>query len=364
METPDQGLPEGVVEGELVATSPTSALPAPRVDTRRRDALAFDWLNSHANDSRHTRDRYRRDVTGWKAEADGTPIPGEVHPGPSFFYWLDAQGFDTFAIPPLVIDRYRTWLQGDEHAGRYAGQTRLAPSTVAGKLNALSSFYHYCQRNDPNTCRWNPAEHTKRPKVGRRSRTSGLTRTELDAIRAEALRQGLREYALVQLLAGTGLRVSEALNADTSDLVHEHGAWYLHVIRKGSDEEVPVQVPDGAARAVRRYVRGRQGPIFRDEQGRRMTPEVARYYVEKIARKAGVIGPKRAGGRKISPHSFRHTATTEALNAGVSLSDVAALMGHTSMETTARYDRAIRERNNPAALALAALVSDDLPDVE
>ena len=96
--------------------------------------------------------------------------------------------------------------------------------------------------------------------------------------------------------------------------------------------------------------------MFQGNDGNRMTRRQAAYWLKSMARSALGDGPT------ISPHSFRHTATTLALTAGVPIADVAAQMGHTSTQTTARYDRANRRRNNPAAKALGAMFDDGLPD--
>jgi integrase len=66
--------------------------------------------------------------------------------------------------------------------------------------------------------------------------------------------------------------------------------------------------------------------------------------------------------RNVSPHSLRHTATTLALSAGVPIRDVQVQMGHTSTQTTARYDQENRERNNPTVAALAEIIEDGLSD--
>lgn len=316
---------------------PDTHAPTARRAIAERDEIAAKWVAEHGASSAHTANRYRRDIT-------------------VFFGWADTNGYDVFNMLPWHIGEYAAWLKNHDHGGRYKGSTTLSAQTRAGRLSAVSSFYRFIQRNVTTTPILNPAEHIRRPAVSRESKTRGLDATELEAVRAEALARGPREYALVQLLAGTGLRITEAIAADTADLKHEAGDWYLYVTRKGSEDKEPVQVPDPAARALRRYTRGRKGPLFLDETGNRMTRQAAANRIRSMAFKAL--------GVKISPHSLRHTATTLALNMGVHMRDVAALMNHRSMETTARYDRANRRRDNPAAKALAEIIADDLPDVD
>ena len=113
-------------------------------------------------------------------------------------------------------------------------------------------------------------------------------------------------------------------------------------------------MPDFAAYALRRYWRGRRGPAFLGRDGGRLSRRAAFNRIRSLAVKAGITG------RNLSPHSLRHTATTLALSAGVPIRDVQVQMGHASTETTARYDRANRRRNNPTVAALNRLIADDL----
>lgn len=301
------------------------------VPRARRDEIAEQWLRERGASSVHTAARYRRDIT-------------------VFFGWADERGFDVFAMLPWHIGEYAAWLKD-------GGAGELKASTRAARISAVSAFYRFVQLNVRDRTLPNPAENVRRPVVNRESTTRGLDAAELTALRAAALDRGPREYALVQLLAGTGLRISEALDIEPRHLRRDGGEWYLDVHRKGREDRVPVQVPMPAVRALHRYLRGRtRGPIFLDNTGRPMSRNAASNRIRFLAVKAGIKG------KSITPHSLRHTATTLALNAGVHMRDVAALMDHRTVETTARYDRANRMRDNPAVRALGAIIEDGLPD--
>lgn len=327
---------EVLTEVEILPDSPRHMVP---LATEDRNGIAAKWVAEHGVSSEHTASRYRRDIA-------------------VFFKWADTTGHDVFSMLPWHIGEYAGWLRDGDHTGRYRGSTKLSPSTRAGRLNAVSSFYRFLQENVTTTFVPNPAARVKRPTVSRESKTRGLDAAELTALREVAQGLGLREYALVQLLAGTGLRITEAVSADTGDLQHEGAVWYLYVVRKGGEDQEPVQVPDPAVRALRRYMRGRKGPLFLDDKSDRMSRQAAGNRIRSMATKAAIPG------RKISPHSLRHTATTLLLDQGVNMRDVQMFMGHRSTETTARYDRANRRKNNPAAVAMAEIIADDLPDVE
>lgn len=316
--------------GALVIRPPAGAVAPSGVTREQRDEIAEKWLREKGVRSRHTAGRYRRDIT-------------------VFFRWADERGLDVFALLPWHIGDYAADLKDG-----WAGE--LKASTRAGRINAVSSFYRFVQRNVGGGYLPNPAEHAPRPEVSRRSRTRRLTAEELTALRRVALARGPQVYALVQLLVGAGLRISEALESDSQHLKREGAEWYLYVQRKGSEDRVAVQVPVPAVRALHRYLKGRRGPLFVDRNGGRLSRRAAANKIQYAALAAGIRD------RNVTPHSLRHTATTLALDAGVSIRDVQVQMGHSSTETTARYDRDNRERNNPTVAALAAIIEDDLPD--
>lgn len=294
----------------------------------RNEALE-KFLREKGARSVHTAARYRRDLT-------------------VFFEWVDGKGYDVATLLPWQMGEYAADLK-DGALGE------LKASTRAGRINAVSAFYRFLQQQARDVVPQNPAAATPRPEVSRRSKTRKLTAEELTALRGIA-RNRPRLYALVQLLAGSGVRISEALGADVHHLKREGAEWYLYVVRKGEEDRQPVQVPVEAARAIRHYVRDRRGPIFVDRQGKRWNRTAAGRSLQYAAIAAGITD------RRVSPHSLRHTATTLALDSGVPIRDVQTQMGHSSTETTARYDRQNRERNNPTVAALGALIADDLTD--
>lgn len=322
---------EGIaVSGDLVPSPSRSPVTTSGVTREQRDEIIGKFLREKGTRSTHTAARYRRDLA-------------------CFTDWADSRGYDVFALLPWHLGEYAADLK-DGTAGE------LKASTRAGRINAVSAFYRYLQQQSGERVLPNPAAHVARPAVSTRSHTRALSASELADLRAEARRRGAMEYALVQLLAGSGLRVSEALGADTQHLRREGAEWYLYVQRKGSEDRVPVQVPVPAARALHRYLRGRRGPLFLDRQGRRLSRQAASNRIRFMALAIGVTD------RNVSPHSLRHTATTLALSAGVPIRDVMVQMGHTSTQTTSRYDQQNRERDNPTVTALAAIIADDLDD--
>lgn len=349
-----------VIEGQLVPVRSPDALALPP-NTALRDALALGWLQSYDTDSPNTAARYARDVPGWSWK-EGQPLPADERAPGSFFAWADTNGYDVFTMLPWHVEQFIRYLTTAEHLGRYTRTRRLSKSTISGKVAAVSSFYKYAARQSRDRAIPNPTLGTKRPRPSAESKTLGLEKAEVDAMLRVAGQRGRREYALVMLLATSGLRASEVCRLDTGDLVRSGGGWKLSVVRKGETDTKLVPVTDVAARALRRYMRGRRGPLFQRTDGARMTRQALAYTLGSIARQA-FPGDGSVAAR-VTPHVFRHTATTLALKGGVAIQDVQALMGHTSIATTQRYDRANRLDDNPAVRALDAMFEDGLPDVQ
>lgn len=322
MQTPES------VSGELVLAPRSDHSPAVR-GASIRDQLAGMWLL--AQRSPNTEAAYRRDIQ-------------------TFFEWADLYGVEVLTAIQVHIDAYRRWLgEPDRAHRRYRGSRTLTDSTIARKLVVVSSFYRYAVRNSQGMVMHNPAEFAARPEVANESMTAGLDREEAERLLAAAAAGGHRLRALVLVLLGTGMRVSELIRADTGDLSFERGHRILTVTRKGGKRQ-RIGLPAAADAALREYVGNRQGPLFLDSADReRMTRQQVTYYLRQLGRAAGLQVV-------VTPHVLRHTAATLALNDGAPLRDVQVQLGHARPDTTARYDRARRDLDNAAARSLAALV--------
>ncbi|MFI5485322.1 tyrosine recombinase XerC [Micromonospora echinaurantiaca] len=152
----------------------------------------------------------------------------------------------------------------------------------------------------------------------------------------------LRDRALLELLYGTGVRISEACGLDTADV--DHGRRVVRVLGKGGRERaVPYGIP--AQRALDEWLRrGRPvltAPHSRDAlllgaRGGRLNPTTARRIVGGYAEAAGLP--------RISPHGLRHSAATHLLEGGADLRAVQELLGHSSLASTQIYTHVSVER--------------------
>lgn len=154
---------------------------------------------------------------------------------------------------------------------------------------------------------------------------------------------GIRDRAILELLYGCGLRVSELVGMDTDRLDLPH--LQVRVIGKGNKER---RVPMGeeARERLHRYLSGPRADwtakrpseaVFVSQRGRRMTRESVWRLVKRWTEASGV-------SHRVTPHTFRHSFATHLLEGGADLRVVQALLGHASISTTQLYTHLTGER--------------------
>jgi site-specific recombinase XerD len=304
--------------GTLATTSATSTdLAAAELPL---DQLAGRWLASLP--SALTRAAYRSDFMAWLA-------------------FLDAHRVEVLAADRATGDAWRLDMEAtaNPHTGR-----PLSPATIGRRLSAVRSFYTYAE--DLGLMARNPFGKVKAPKVSSDSPTLGLDKAEALAFLDAARAADPLTSALALTLLGLALRVSEALALDVTDLQTERGHTVARIVGKGGRRRTVV-VPPYVSEALAAITAGRtSGPVFLTDTGEALDRHAAAYRVRKVARAAGITG-------RISPHSLRHAAATLSLDAGATVPEVQAFLGHADPKTTMRYDRARRALDGHAAYALA-----------
>jgi integrase/recombinase XerD len=265
-------------------------------------------------------------------------------------------------LAPRTVEAYRrdlahltAWLDcspadaSPDQLAAYVAQLRadgLAPTTVARRLAAVRSFFRHQvllgARAD------NPAANVELPKRRRtlpRTLSPGEVERLLDAAAGTSPRD-LRDRALVELLYGAGLRVSETVGLDRQSVDLE--SRLVRCLGKGSKERV-VPVGREAADALRRYLsrgrpfleRGRRPELFLNARGGPLTRAGVFLVLRRLAAKAG-LEPER-----IHPHLLRHSFATHLLEGGADLRAVQEMLGHADLATTELYthvtDRRRRE---------------------
>jgi integrase/recombinase XerC len=244
-------------------------------------------------------------------------------------------------LASATLAQLRRWLAQQRTLG-------YAPSTVARRAAAVRTFYAWAHRRghvqaDPAALLVHPSSSNRLP---------GVLKASEAAVLAEAPDAdspiGLRDRAVLELLYGSGLRVSELCGLDVGDV--DLAARRAHVLGKGSKARV-VPVGDYAAGALSAYLlRGRPTlagtepappdateALFLNRRRRRMGPRDVRAMLE------GYLASS-LGARRASPHTLRHSFATHLLDAGADIRVVQDLLGHASLSTTQRYTHVSRSR--------------------
>ncbi|MXW16530.1 MAG: tyrosine-type recombinase/integrase [Gemmatimonadetes bacterium] len=227
-----------------------------------------------------------------------------------------------------------------------AGRRGLAPRTVARKLSAVRALFRHLHR--AGTVSSNPAGLVRGPKLDRT--LPGHLRTEEVAAlfrwaETRAAREnGLAEtrlLAILELLYGSGLRLSELASLEVRSLDLDRGQ--IRVLGKGRKERI-VPVTGAAARAIRRYL-PRRAEVAEPGTMALLVGRHGRHLSNRhIQRIVQAVLEDFAKSASVSVHSLRHTFATHLLDAGADLMAVKELLGHASLGTTQIYAHTSKER--------------------
>lgn len=229
----------------------------------------------------------------------------------------------------------RSWLAAATTAG-------LARSTIARRSASARAFSAWCYRR--GITRTDPGHRLVSPRVGNRLPTvldqSQAIQVLEYAGRNDGSPRAIRDAAILEILYGTAIRVSELCGLDVEDV--DAGNRTLRVIGKGDKERVvPYGLP--AQHAIDAWLRVRSevalpsvAALIVGERGFRIDSRVVRSVVRKLTDSAGVPS--------VAPHAMRHSAATHVLEGGADLRSVQELLGHANLATTQRYTHVSVER--------------------
>jgi integrase/recombinase XerC len=251
----------------------------------------------------------------------------------SFVEWAERGGH----VGPQTVDRLllRRYLA-------HLATRRYAKRSIARKAAALRRYFSWCRRtgrvvDDPARRLSAPSGEGRLPRV----LASADLRTLLDdppaSVQTDQGAVRRRDDAVLELLYGSGLRVSELCGLDLGGV--DLDARMVTVWGKGSKQRrVPMSAP--AADAVRAWLQARDhmanaeigGALFLNRRGGRLGPRDVRRIIDRRA------------PHPTHPHALRHTFATHLLDGGADLRVVQELLGHASLQTTQVYTHVSKER--------------------
>ncbi len=281
------------------------------------------WLEDEKRASRHTLDAYQRDIR-------------------SFFVFLAEHVGGTVLISDLSdlsSQDIRSWLAHEKEQGK-------SPSSIARALSVVRSFFKWAQRkqyfeNNAIVSVRNPKQPTVVPKALSIAEITdlfkafdSLGRDSTGRIREERW-VDLRDKAILMLLYGCGLRISEALDLIPSEVDRAIEAGVL-VIRGKGDKTRQVPMLQSVAEAIRDYrnalpfQENDQTPMFRGARGGRLSPRMVQKRLQELRYRLGLPD-------STTPHALRHSYATHLLGNGADLRAIQELLGHSALSTTQRY---------------------------
>ena len=237
--------------------------------------------------------------------------------------FLSVSGVDADKVLPDDILQYISSLEN------------VSERSQARLLSALRSFFDWMQIEGYMT--ENPCDRVDMPKLGVYL-PSVLSVQEVEDIINSIDRTdwiGLRDKAILEVLYGCGLRVSEAVSLRISGLYLDEG--FVRIIGKGNKERL-IPLGDMACSAVRAYLDVRPQPGDSDSDDllflNRFGKSFSRVSMFKLIKKQALV----AGiNKEISPHTFRHSFATHLVENGADLRVVQEMLGHESITTTEIY---------------------------
>jgi len=267
------------------------------------------WLNWLTHEKRYppnTLDAYGRDLDNWLG-------------------YLGQNNLDIAAVNKSVFRGYLAAL----------ARQNLARTTIARRVSAIRSFYRYGRRSGLY-----PAVETafmkppKRPATIPKPVSEGDAAALMDAIRNLDAPDWAktRDIAILCLLYGCGLRLSEALALRRRDA--PLGAWLRIEGKGGKTRDIPVidtvRFAVDAWLAASPFDAGPEGPLFVSSRGGALNARAVQRLMEKLRHHLGL-------DKTATPHALRHAFATHLLAGGGDLRAIQALLGHASLSTTQRY---------------------------
>ena len=274
-----------------------------------------DWLGTERRLATNTLLAYQRDVMNFLSFVG-------IHTGDPISLKL---------LMSLHIRDFRAWLAELHNSG-------LGAHSRSRALSSIRSFYHFLDRNDYGQ---NPAiSMVKRPKMDRLLPHPVQQELIEQVIEEAGSNQSsqprwicLRDQALLTLLYGTGLRISEALELNAG--VFDHEPTTLIIRGKGGRQRmVPIlKVVGERVREYRQYCPYKLAPkdsLFLGARGKRLNAGIAQKLVRELRKQLRLAD-------SLTPHALRHSFATHLLSNGGDLRVIQELLGHSSLSTTQQY---------------------------
>ena len=251
-------------------------------------------------------------------------------------YIRDVKKFANYAIAVKLSELKVTRVDISNFLAQI-NQKNISSRSQARIISGIKAFYKYLIMED--YLKINPTELIESPKIGLKLPDT-LSLIEIDKLIAAvdlSNKQGERNRAILETLYSCGLRVSELVNLQLSNIHFKEG--YLKVTGKG-DKERLAPIGGRAIKYLTIYInevrnhqeikKGNEDFVFLNNRGAKLTRVMIFIIIQKLTEKIGLK-------KKISPHTFRHSFATHLIEGGADLRAVQEMLGHESITTTEIY---------------------------
>lgn len=216
-------------------------------------------------------------------------------------------------------------------------EKNLSRKSIARKVASMRSFFRFLCREGVLT--QSPVQKITTPKISR-NLPRFLFQEHMNKLLAAAdqdTKNGIRDQVIVELLYGSGLRVSELVGLNITDV--DLASCLIRVWGKGRKERI-VPLTDPAREAIISYLSKRmdsENALLLNYKDTRLTSRSVRRILDKLERKAKL-------NQHIHPHMLRHTFATHLLDGGADLRSVQELLGHKKLSSTQIYTHLTKEK--------------------
>lgn len=217
----------------------------------------------------------------------------------------------------------------------------FSPKTVSRNITSINNFMLFLLKE--RKINFNPCEFIDRPKLNKNLPTV-LSIEEVDKLLDIPLRTkyDYRNKAMLEILYGSGLRISELINLTTRDVDFENAV--IRCLGKGSKERI-VPINDYIIHYLKLYldkrnlflIKGQNDYLFLNNHGKQMTRQGFLKNLQKILREKNIT-------KHVTPHTLRHSFATHILSGGADLRSIQLLLGHSDISTTKIYTHISHEK--------------------
>jgi integrase/recombinase XerD len=226
---------------------------------------------------------------------------------------------------------------------RWMAELGMLPNTQSRVISGIKSFFGFLMMED--MIQLDPSADLESPRLDRKL-PDVINLIEINAL-ANAIDaskpEGMRNKAIIEVLYGCGLRVTELVTLRISDLNMEHE--YIRVTGKGNKERI-IPIGETAVKYLEIYLnqvrvhqnikKGNEDYIFLNRLGTRLSRISVFTFIKDLAAQTGLQ-------KSISPHTFRHSFATHLIEGGADLRAVQEMLGHSSITTTEIYTHLDRD---------------------